>query len=164
MPLLHGGGQERGLRSGTLPTHQIVGLGAAFRIAAAEMADEARASPACASGCGEGSPRARASLLNGHPSAARPGILNVTVDGVEGESLLFALPELAVASGSACATTQRRAVLRAAGARPQRPAGAELAAPEPRPLHDGSRGRSAPARRSRAAVSRLRAVAPEARA
>lgn len=105
VPMLHGGGQERGLRSGTLPTHQLVGLGAAFRLAAGEMADDAARIGGLRERLWQGLAALPGVLLNGHPTRRAPGILSVSVDGVEGESLLFALPGLAVSSGSACATT-----------------------------------------------------------
>ena len=134
VPLLHGGGQERGLRSGTLPTHQIVGMGAAYRIAAAEMAADAVRITGLRERLWQGLATLAGVSLNGHPTRRVPGILSVAVDGVEGESLLFALPGLAVSSGSACASHERRAVVRAAGAGTERPPGAELAAPQPRSL------------------------------
>lgn len=117
VPLLHGGGQERGLRSGTLPTHQVVGMGCACRIAAAEMAADAARIEALRERLWQGLSALPGVLLNGHPAHRVPGILSVTIDGVEGESLLFALPGLAVASGSACATTSAEPsyVLRALG-------------------------------------------------
>jgi len=101
-PLLRGGGQERGLRSGTLATHQIVGMGAAFEIACNELAaDRARTL--------ELRERLLAGLLaiegvelNGDSVHTVPGIVNVAVRGVEGESLRLALDGLAVSSGSAC--------------------------------------------------------------
>ncbi len=117
VPLIFGGGQERGLRSGTLPTHQIAGMGAACRIAAVEMAEE-----------GPRIARLRARLwgaletlpgvwLNGDAERRVPGILNVSIEGVEGESLLLALSDLAVSSGSACASLRGEPsyVLRALG-------------------------------------------------
>ena len=117
VPLLYGGGQERALRSGTLPTHQIVGMGTAYRIAGAEMAaDVARIAD-----LRDMLWRSLAELpgveLNGHCERRVAGILSVAFDGVEGESLLFALADLAVASGSACATTNAEPsyVLRALG-------------------------------------------------
>jgi cysteine desulfurase len=105
VPILFGGGQERGLRSGTLPTHQVAGMGRAFAIAAEEMeADAARISA-----LRELLWKALAAIpgveLNGHPVQRAPGILSVAVDGVEGESLLHSLADLAISSGSACATT-----------------------------------------------------------
>jgi cysteine desulfurase len=105
VPMLHGGGQERGLRSGTLPTHQLVGLGAAFRLAAGEMAADAARIGGLRERLWQGLAALPGVYLNGHPTRRAPGILSVSVDGVEGESLLFALPGLAVSSGSACATT-----------------------------------------------------------
>jgi cysteine desulfurase len=117
VPLLYGGGQERALRSGTLPTHQIVGMGTAYRIAGAEMAADA----ARIANLRDMLWRSLAELpgveLNGHRERRVAGILSVAFDGVEGESLLFALADLAVASGSACATTNAEPsyVLRALG-------------------------------------------------
>jgi cysteine desulfurase len=117
VPLLHGGGQERGLRSGTLPTHQIVGMGVAYRIAALEMAADSARMARLRDRLWQGLAEVPGVELNGHAQQRAPGILNVTIDGVEGESLLFALPGLAVASGSACATTNAEPsyVLRALG-------------------------------------------------
>jgi len=116
-PIIHGGGHERGMRSGTLPTHQIVGMGEAFRLAALEMAEEARRLQGHRDRLWAGIRRLGGVLLNGHPEARIPGILNVSFEGVEGESLLFALRELAVSSGSACTSATREAsyVLRALG-------------------------------------------------
>ena len=117
VPLQFGGGQERGLRSGTLPTHQIVGLGSAFRIARESMSvDIPRIT-----GLRERLWGALAQIpgveLNGDPVRRVAGILNVTVDGVEGEALLLALADLAVSSGSACASlhAEPSSVLRALG-------------------------------------------------
>jgi cysteine desulfurase len=117
VPLIYGGGQERGLRSGTLPTHQIAGFGTACRIASAEMTEE-----------GARITRLRERLwselktlpgiwLNGSEHRRAPGILNVSIEGVEGESLLLGLSDLAVSSGSACATLRGEPsyVLRALG-------------------------------------------------
>ena len=117
VPMLHGGGQERGLRSGTLATHQVVGLGTALRIAAAEMQADAARIGALRERLWRGLAALPGALLNGHPSRRVPGILSVTFDGVEGESLLYALPGFAVSSGSACATTSGEPsyVLRALG-------------------------------------------------
>jgi len=117
VPLQFGGGQERGLRSGTLPTHQIVGLGSAYRIARESMSVDI---PRIASlrerlwGVLAGIPGVE---LNGDPVRRVAGILNVTVDGVEGETLLLALADLAVSSGSACASLHAEPsyVLRALG-------------------------------------------------
>jgi cysteine desulfurase len=117
VPLLHGGGQERGLRSGTLPTHQIVGMGTAFRIAAGEMGADAARIGGLRERLWRGLAELPGVLLNGHPTRRVPGILSVTIDGVEGETLLYALPGFAVSSGSACATTSGEPsyVLRALG-------------------------------------------------
>ena len=117
VPLQYGGGQERGLRSGTLATHQLVGLGAAYRIARTEM----QADAAHITGLRERLWQALSELpgveLNGDPLRRVAGILNVSIDGVEGEALLLALRDLAVSSGSACASTNAEPsyVLRALG-------------------------------------------------
>jgi cysteine desulfurase len=105
VPLVFGGGQERGLRSGTLPTHQIVGMGAAFRIAAAEMATDAPRIAGLRDTLWQALRALPGVELNGDPVRRVAGILSVSIDGVEGESLLCALADLAVSSGSACATT-----------------------------------------------------------
>ncbi|HSW33369.1 MAG TPA: aminotransferase class V-fold PLP-dependent enzyme [Steroidobacteraceae bacterium] len=117
VPLLHGGGQERGLRSGTLPTHQIVGMGVAYRIAALEMAADSARITRLRDRLWQGLAGLPGVALNGHVAQRAPGILSITIDGVEGESLLFELPGLAVASGSACATASAEPsyVLRALG-------------------------------------------------
>ncbi len=117
VPLVHGGGQERGLRSGTVPTHQVVGMGAAFRIAAASMAEESARIAGLRDRLWQGLRRLPGALLNGHPTRRAPGILSVTFDDVEGESLLHELGGFAVSSGSACATTNAEPsyVLRALG-------------------------------------------------
>jgi cysteine desulfurase len=162
VPLLHGGGQERGLRSGTLPTHQIVGMGTAFRIAAGEMGADAARIGGLRERLWRGLAELPGVLLNGHPTRRVPGILSVTIDGVEGEALLYALPGFAVSSGSACATTSGEPsyVLRALG-RSDRLAQSTLRV---------SIGRFNTAAEIDAAVSavheavrRLRAVAPEER-
>ena len=163
VPLSYGGGQERGLRSGTLPTHQVVGMGAAYRIAAAEMGEEGARIAGLRDRLWRGLAAVPGITLNGHATRRAPGILSVTVDGVEGESLLYALPQLAVASGSACATVSGEPsyVLRALG-RSDRLAQSSLRL---------SLGRFTTAaeidlavQAIGAAVSRLRAVAPEPRA
>jgi cysteine desulfurase len=116
-PIMFGGGQERGLRSGTLATHQIVGLGTACAVAADELETE----PARIESLRERLWRGLAALpdvhLNGHPSQRVCGILNVGFDGVEGSSLLLAIDALAVSTGSACSSAKRRPsyVLRAIG-------------------------------------------------
>jgi len=117
VPLLYGGGQERGLRSGTVPTHQVAGMGRAFAIAAHGMAAEAARIGALRERLWAALATLPGLTLNGHPVRRVPGILSVTVDGVEGESLLQSLPDLAIASGSACASTNAEPsyVLRALG-------------------------------------------------
>ncbi len=117
VPLLYGGGQERGLRSGTVPTHQVAGMGRAFAIAADDMAAEATRIGALRERLWAALATLPGLTLNGHPVRRVPGILSVTVDGVEGESLLQLLPDLAIASGSACASTSAEPsyVLRALG-------------------------------------------------
>ena len=112
-----GGGHERGLRPGTLATHQIVGLGAACELAARTLAADAER----LGGLRERLWRGLAPLgrvhLNGHPERRVPGILNVSFEGVEGESLVAGLPELAISTGSACNSASGDAsfVLRALG-------------------------------------------------
>jgi cysteine desulfurase len=117
LPLQFGGGQERGLRSGTLPVHQIVGFGAACEIAAAEGQEESRRLSALRERLWDALRAIPDALLNGHPSERLPGTLNVAFPGVEGESLLFALPQLAISSGSACSSDSDEPsyVLRALG-------------------------------------------------
>jgi cysteine desulfurase len=101
-PLIHGGGQERGLRSGTLAVHQIVGFGLTCELARAEQTADAQHITCLRERLWEGLRGIEGALLNGHPTQRVPGILNVSFSGVEGESLLAALPELALSSGSAC--------------------------------------------------------------
>ncbi len=117
-PLVHGGGHERGLRSGTLNVPGIVGFGAACRIAASEMTEEAervrslrdRLHRAIAA-------RVPGVVLNGHPERRLPGNLNLSFPGVEGESLATHLGEVAVSSSSACTSSLREPshVLKALG-------------------------------------------------
>ncbi len=117
VPLQFGGGQERGIRSGTLPTHQIVGLGACFRLAREGMADDRARITALREVLCQALLELPGVELNGDPLRRVAGILNVSIDGVEGESLLYALRDLAVSSGSACASTHAEPsyVLRALG-------------------------------------------------
>ncbi|NNF51659.1 MAG: IscS subfamily cysteine desulfurase [Gammaproteobacteria bacterium] len=116
-PLIHGGGHEGGLRSGTLATHQICGMGAAFRIAREELEKDREHITALRDRLWAGIKGLGGVKLNGHPERRVPGILNVSFQGVEGESLLYALRKLAVSSGSACtsATREPSYVLRALG-------------------------------------------------
>jgi cysteine desulfurase len=117
VPLLFGGGQERGLRSGTLPTHQIVGMGCAYRLAAELMREDAERIAGLRDLLWDSLRQLPGVERNGDPGQCVPGILSVTVDGVEGEALLYALSDLAVASGSACASLSAEPsyVLRAIG-------------------------------------------------
>jgi cysteine desulfurase len=116
-PLLFGGGQQRGLRPGTLATHQIVGMGAAAQLAAAEMDTEAPRVTALRDQLWNLIRDVPGVLLNGPADQRLCSILNVSVAGVEGESLRFAMPGLAVASGSACnsASAEPSHVLRSLG-------------------------------------------------
>ncbi|MHB1566044.1 MAG: IscS subfamily cysteine desulfurase [Acidiferrobacter sp.] len=114
---MHGGGHERGLRSGTLATHQIVGMGEAFRIAREEMASEAVRVRALRDRLLEGCQDLEEVYVNGDMQERIPGNLNISFNFVEGESLIMALKELAVSSGSACtsASLEPSYVLRALG-------------------------------------------------
>jgi cysteine desulfurase len=158
-PILLGGGQERGLRSGTLPTHQLVGMGAAYRLAYASLAEDARRIGALRDALWRELAAIPGVLLNGDPLRRAPGILSVSIEGVEGESLLHALDDIALASGSACASNSAEAsyVLRALG-RDEQLAQSSLRL---------SLGRfttaeevAHAARRIRAEVERLRALTP----
>lgn len=126
-PLLYGGGQERGLRPGTLPVHQIVGLGAAAARAQEELAAERGRLSALRQRLTAGLTAVADVLVNGAGAERIPGIVNVSVAGVDGESLFASLEPLAVASGSACNTTSGEPsyVLRALG-RDDRLAGASV--------------------------------------
>jgi cysteine desulfurase len=101
-PLLFGGGQERGLRPGTLPVHQIVGFGAACALLSQELPTEAARIEQLRRRLWRGLSTIEGLRLNGHPEQRVPGILNVSCDGIEGESLLTALHPLALSTGSAC--------------------------------------------------------------
>ena len=114
---MHGGGHERGMRSGTLPTHQLVGMGEAFAIAQQDMHDEAERLLALRENLLEGLQQIGEVSLNGHPTRRLPGHLNVAFAGIDGEVLLTALSDIAVSSGSACrsASVEPSYVLRAMG-------------------------------------------------
>lgn len=116
-PVLHGGGQEQGLRPGTLATHQIAGMGEAFELAGRRLESDRVRLEALRRQLWEGLQALGGVTANGDPRLCVPNILNVSFDGVEGESLLYALPGLAVSSGSACASGSREPsyVLRALG-------------------------------------------------
>ncbi len=114
---IHGGGHERGMRSGTLPTHQIVGMGEAFRIARQEMAAENERMRALRDRLWKGLSEIEAVYLNGDLEHRVPHNLNVSFNYVEGESLLMGIKDVAVSSGSACtsASLEPSYVLRALG-------------------------------------------------
>jgi cysteine desulfurase len=114
---MHGGGHERGMRSGTLATHQIVGMGEAFRIARAEMAAENERVLALRQRFWNGIRDMEQVFLNGDEEQRVAGNLNVSFAFVEGESLIMALKDLAMSSGSACtsASLEPSYVLRAIG-------------------------------------------------
>jgi len=114
---IHGGGHERGLRSGTLPTHQIVGMGEAFRIAKEEMSSDNERIRALRDRLLEGLTEIPEVYVNGDMHRRVPHNLNVSFNFVEGESLIMAIKEVAVSSGSACtsASLEPSYVLRALG-------------------------------------------------
>lgn len=101
-PQIHGGGHERGMRSGTLPTHQCVGMGLAAELAQTSLAEEARRIAGLRERLWQGAKDLPGLRMNGHPSDHLPGILNLAFDGCDGEMLLLSLRDLAVSSGSAC--------------------------------------------------------------
>lgn len=117
LPIMHGGGQERRLRPGSLPVHQIVGAGAAAEIARDEMAEDAVHATALRDRLWQGISDIPGILRNGNADHSWPGILNVSVSGVEGESLMLGLEPVCAASGSACNSTSGESsyVLRALG-------------------------------------------------
>ncbi|MBI5659229.1 MAG: IscS subfamily cysteine desulfurase [Nitrosomonadales bacterium] len=114
---MHGGGHERGMRSGTLPTHQIVGMGEAFRIAQQEMAAENERVRMLRDRLWRGLSSMEEVHMNGDLERRVPHNLNVSFSFVEGESLMMAIKEIAVSSGSACtsASLEPSYVLRALG-------------------------------------------------
>lgn len=114
---MHGGGHERGMRSGTLATHQIVGMGEAFRIAHEEMASENERIRVLRNRLWSGLQDIEAIYLNGDWEQRVPHNLNVSFNYVEGESLIMAVKDIAVSSGSACtsASLEPSYVLRALG-------------------------------------------------
>ncbi|QOL25396.1 IscS subfamily cysteine desulfurase [Thalassotalea sp. LPB0316] len=114
---MHGGGHERGMRSGTLATHQIVGFGEACRIAKEEMAQDLAHVTAMRDRLWNGIKDMEQVFINGDFDKRYPGNLNVSFNFVEGESLIMALKDLAVSSGSACtsASLEPSYVLRALG-------------------------------------------------
>lgn len=114
---MHGGGHERGLRSGTLPTHQIVGMGEAYRIAREEMKEEIARVKGLIKRLADGLSQIEAVVFNGDMEHRIPYNLNVSFNYVEGESMMMAMKGLAVSSGSACtsASLEPSYVLRALG-------------------------------------------------
>ncbi|ROZ72364.1 IscS subfamily cysteine desulfurase [Ramlibacter sp. WS9] len=114
---IHGGGHERGMRSGTLPTHQIVGMGEAFRIAKAEMAESNAKARALQQRLLDGLKDIEQVFINGNLEKRVPQNLNMSFNFVEGESLIMGIKGLAVSSGSACtsASLEPSYVLRALG-------------------------------------------------
>ncbi|CRL60850.1 IscS subfamily cysteine desulfurase [Proteus mirabilis] len=114
---MHGGGHERGMRSGTLAVHQIVGMGEAYRILKEEMADETKRLNELRLRLWNGIKDIEEVYINGSLEHTAPNILNVSFNYVEGESLMMALKDLAVSSGSACtsASLEPSYVLRALG-------------------------------------------------
>ncbi|NCV25227.1 MAG: aminotransferase class V-fold PLP-dependent enzyme, partial [Betaproteobacteria bacterium] len=114
---IHGGGHERGMRSGTLATHQIVGMGEAFRFARLEMAVENDRIRMLRDRLMQGISGLEEVYLNGHPEQRVPHNLNLSFNYVEGESLIMAIKDIAVSSGSACtsASLEPSYVLRALG-------------------------------------------------
>jgi len=114
---MHGGGHERGLRSGTLPTHQIVGMGEAFRLAREEMATDNERMRMLRDRLWAGISQTEQVFLNGDWERRVPHNLNASFNFVEGESMIMAMKDVAVSSGSACtsASLEPSYVLRALG-------------------------------------------------
>jgi len=114
---MHGGGHERGMRSGTLPTHQIVGMGEAFRLARLEMGSESERIRMLHRKLVDGLSGIEQTFLNGHPEQRVPHNVNMSFNFVEGESLIMGVKGIAVSSGSACtsASLEPSYVLRSMG-------------------------------------------------
>lgn len=114
---IHGGGHERGMRSGTLPTHQIVGMGQALALAQQQLEHDKQRISKLRDKLWQGISHLDNVYLNGHPSQRIAGILNVSFADVDGESLMMALNDIAVSSGSACtsASLEPSYVLKAIG-------------------------------------------------
>jgi cysteine desulfurase len=114
---MHGGGHERGMRSGTLPTHQIVGMGEAFRLAKLEMATESERIRMLRDRLWNGLSSIEEVYVNGDMNRRVAHNLNISFHFVEGESLIMAVKDIAVSSGSACtsASLEPSYVLRALG-------------------------------------------------
>ena len=118
-PLIHGGGHERGMRSGTLATHQIVGMGEASAILYRDMERENARILGLRKRLFAHLQQIPGTSLNGDPDRRLPGLVNVAFEGVDGETLIMALDDVAVSSGSACtsASVEPSYVLRALGLR-----------------------------------------------
>lgn len=114
---MHGGGHERGMRSGTLATHQIVGMGEAFAVAKEKMPTEQARIAKLRDRLWNGLKDLDQVFLNGDLEHSIPNIINISFNFVEGESMMMSLKDLAVSSGSACtsATLEPSYVLRAIG-------------------------------------------------
>lgn len=114
---IHGGGHERGMRSGTLATHQIVGMGEALELASRDMEAENERIKALRIALWNGLSKIEGVYLNGHEEKRIAGILNVSFANVDGESLMMGLNDIAVSSGSACtsASLEPSYVLKALG-------------------------------------------------
>ena len=114
---IHGGGHERGMRSGTLATHQIVGMGEALELASRDMEAENERIRALRIALWNGLSKIEGVYLNGHEEKRIAGILNVSFANVDGESLMMGLNDIAVSSGSACtsASLEPSYVLKALG-------------------------------------------------
>jgi len=114
---IHGGGHERGMRSGTLPVHQIVGMGAAFDLLHKDMGTELERIRTLRDRLWAGLSALEEVHLNGHATQRTPHHLNASFNYVEGESLLMGIKDVAVSSGSACtsASLEPSYVLRAMG-------------------------------------------------
>ena len=115
--LIHGGGHERGMRSGTLPTHQIVGMGEAFKLAKSEMVNDLTKIENFHKKFLKEAMKIEHAYINGDLENKVPNILNISFNFVEGESLIMGLKDIAVSSGSACtsASLEPSYVLRALG-------------------------------------------------
>ena len=116
-PLVYGGGHEHGLRSGTLATHQLVGLGKAFELAGQQLEHDAKHLAQCKQTLWQSIQNLPGVTVNGDIQHDAPHVLNVCFAGIDGEALVMALRELAVSAGSACtsATIEPSHVLRAMG-------------------------------------------------
>jgi cysteine desulfurase len=160
VPLSLGGGQEGGLRPGTLPVHQIVGMGTAYALAGACQAEETARLGALIQRLWGRLSELPDVFNNGHATARAPHILNVTFAGVDGEALRFELPNLCVSSGSACSAGDAESsyVLRALGRTdPEAAASLRFSVGRPTTVEEIDQA----ADQVIAAVRKLRALAPQ---